>query len=119
MGPASVRLIAQQCLQISAGGKLTQCKAQQLGLTRKGRSVEVQVQHAYRSGMLVDTEATWQRCFAHKSSSPRLAADQAHGLQFGIDTSRRDQGQSFPGCQLPVGGQACARCQPAFANFRG
>jgi hypothetical protein len=48
-------------------------------LDQEEQDVEVQVQHAYRSGMLVDTEATWQRCFAHKSSSPRLAADQAHG----------------------------------------
>jgi hypothetical protein len=56
--PAAVRLVTQQGLQISGGGKPSQRISEQVGLSGYGRIVEVEVNDVIGERALVDVVAT-------------------------------------------------------------
>ena len=89
--PAAVRGIAQQRFKIALGRQLPQRTAQQLGLPRQRRVVEVQIHHPRCHGLLIDPQATRQQGFAHKGAAAHLAAHQPHRFKFGIHARGRHQ----------------------------
>ena len=119
MGPAAVRLIAQQRVQVAGLRQLAQGGAQLLGLARQRRVVEAQVGHAGGGSLRVRAQEGRPFRFAHEGTAAGLAADQAHGFQFRVHTRGRDQGQPLAGGELSVGGQARARGQAPFADIGG
>jgi hypothetical protein len=110
---AAVRLIAQQCIEVARCGQLTQCAAQQLGLARQGRGIEVQVDRIARHGPLLDPQAGREGRFPHKGAAPRLAAHQAHRCQLGVHARSGGQRQAVRSGELAVRRQACAGPQAA------
>ncbi len=117
--PAAVRCIAQHRVEFAAGGKLPQRAAQQLGLSGQRRVIEVQVDLARRHGLLVDALVPRHRRFAHEGAAADLAADKAHGFEFGIDARGRHQREAVALGQPPVRGQPGAGLQPARADLGG
>jgi len=111
-------LIAQQRLEIAGRRQFPQGAAQQVGLAGQGRVVEAEVDGAGRRRPLVDAMARRQRDVAHERSPALLAADQAHGLQFGVDAGRGHQRDALTGRELPVGGQPGPGGQAAGPDVR-
>ena len=114
-----MRRVAQHRVELAAGGQLPQRAAQQFGLPGQRGVVEVQVDLARRHGLLVDALVAGNGRFAHEGAAADLAADQAHGFEFGVDARRCHQREAVALGQAPVRGQAGAGLQPARADLGG
>lgn len=112
----TVWLVTQERFQIARGGELAQGCAQRPRLVWQSGGVEVQIHHVCCSRVLVDTQALGQGGFSDECAAPGLAADQSHGPKLRINAGRRNEGQTFPRRELPVGRQAGTRWQATVAN---
>ncbi len=119
MGTAGMRLIAQQRVQITAQRQLAQGLAQQVGLAGQRRVVEVEVEQVAGGRLLIDAVSGRHGRLADEGAASGFAADQAHGVQLGVDPRGGDQRDAVVCGQLAVGGQARAGCQHATANVVG
>jgi hypothetical protein len=109
-------LVAQQSLKIARGRQFPQGAAQQVGLAGQGGVVEAEVDGAGRRGLLVDAVAGRQGDVADERAPALLSADQAHGLQLGVDAGRGHHRDALTGREPPVGGQPGPRGQAARAD---
>ena len=116
--PAAMGLVAQQRLKIAGCRQLPQGAAQQVGLAGQGGVVEAEVDGVRGRRLLVDAVAGRQGDVADERSPALLAADQAHGLQLGVDPGRGHQRDALAGRELPVGGQPGPGGQAARADVR-
>ena len=115
---AAMGLIAQQRLKVAGCRQLPQGGAQQVGLAGEGGVVEAEVDGAGRRRLLVDAVAGRQGDVAYERSPALLAADQAHGLELGVDAGRGHQRDALASGELPVGGQPGPGRQAACPDVR-
>jgi hypothetical protein len=115
----SVRLIAQQSLQVASAGELAQGRSQQLGLTWQQRIVEVQIHRTLCYSLLVNPETARKRRRLYKGAAAGLATDQPHCGKLRINARGSDQSKAFLIGKLSVGWQARTRRQATRPNFGG
>lgn len=112
LGTPPMWLVAQQRVDITGGGQLSQGLPKEIGLPGQRRIVEVEVDRVRGDDLLIDAVTGGNRDVTHERPAALFPAHQAHRFQLGVHPGRGHHGDALTGGEPAVCRQPHARGEP-------